>query len=170
MNQSVGLGHPQVLMLHCMIFHELIQSQMNTSVKYQDLLYDVLDDINKHIGETSPREKLKEFTVKLDIIAQELDSSTFRLDQSQKNMKMLSKSHDLLEAFSRSSSGSSSPFSLIESIERLQSLLDQEKSYLSYLNIRRETAMNLVRTTSSKELDVNYVTESKTGFQSRKST
>lgn len=166
----MGLGYPDVFMLHCMILHELILSQRIRLYRCQNQLYAVLDEINKHIGETSRREKLKEFTIRLNGIAQILDLQNFNLDQTLGNMKLLSKSHHLLETASCSSSRSGSPYPVAERVERLRIMLEIDETLLSYLKSRRETAMNLVSTTSPKELDVYYVIELKTGFQSRKST
>ena len=168
--ESVGLGYPDVFMLHCMIFHELIQSQRDFLLGVQNRVNAVLDEIDQHIGETSRREKLKEFTIELNEIAQDLDVHTYSLDQTLKNMKTLSKTHHLLEKASGASNQGGSPFSLTESIERLRMLLELDESNLSYLKSRRETAMSLVSLTSPKELDVYYVIELATGLQSCKST
>ena len=146
-NESMELDYPDVFKLHCMIFHELIQSQRDFLLDCQDRVNYVLDEIDKHIGDVSRREKLKEFTIELNEIAQDLDVHTYSLDQTLKNMQTLSKPHHLLETASCSSSRGSSSFSLTESIERLRMLQDLDESNLSYLKSRRETAMNLVSPT-----------------------
>ena len=169
-NQSVGLGYPDVFMLHCMIFYDQILRQKVLISGCQERLYAVLNEVNKHVRETSRREELKEFTIKLNGITQDLDLQAYSLDLTLNNMKMLSKSHHLLEKASCSSSRSGTPFPLAESIERLRILLEENELYLSYLKTRKETGMNLVSTASPKELDVYHVIELKTGFQSRKST
>lgn len=158
-NALGGLGYPDLFMPHCMIFHELIQSQRDFLLGCQDRLNAVLDDIEEHIGGTSQREKLKEFTIELNQIAQDLDVHTYSLDQTLKNMKTLSKSHQLLETASSSSGRGGSPFSLAESMERLRMLLELDESNLSYLKSRRETAMSLVSTDPPKELGVFDVIE-----------
>ena len=147
-NQSGGIGYPDVFMLLCMIFNELIENHRGFLVERVLRLNNILDRIDTHIMENSRREKLKELIIDLNDIAQALDTHTFYLDQILKNMIALSKPHQLLETTSRSPGNNGNSFSLTESIERIRMLIDLDELELLYLKSRRETAMSLVCTTS----------------------
>ena len=145
-NECVEPGYPDVFMLHCMILTEHMLSNRNFLTGCWNQLIFLLNKIDTYIEDTSRRENLKKFTIGLNKIAQYLDIHTFRLDETFSTMNTLSKSHDLLQTAACSSSRSGSAFSLVETINRLRMMLEQHRSYLSYVKSRRETAMNLVST------------------------
>lgn len=143
-DRSRALSYSDTLMLHCMVAHELIQNQRSHLNRRQSRLNLVLNEIREHIGDISRREKLKEFTVALNEIAQDLDVHTYSLERILKNFQVLSGCHRRLISTLRPSDGGKSQDLLAESIERLRLLVELDGSKLSDLKSRRETGMNLV--------------------------
>ena len=138
---SEGHIHPNAFTLHCMMAHESIMNQRAFLDWPQHRLIRLFEELRTHIEQLSQRKRLRDFTLELEIIAQELDSGTYSLDRTLQNIEVLSSACHRLEA---ASCGHGGPVRSSQSIERLRNLAKLEISRLSYLKSRRETAMNLV--------------------------
>ena len=137
-------------LLHCMISHEsMVEAKSIVSaLRYQ--LYDQLDMIDAYAKEPSDRRNLENITIELHGISQDTDSLLASADMAQMIAERMINAHERFEISMDGAKAKDKMVKVMDSLQYLQTSIQSQKRWLLSYKSRKDIAMNLVCSKSSR--------------------